>query len=185
MLTRQLLAATAAFIILPSVLSGPLGQDTTLHRMSTLAAQQPVPPSDAHRQFIARYCVSCKNKSPMTGGIALDSVDGLERMAAAAREAGVAVGVLIDVNVGQERCGVAPGRDAVALARRVLEVAAGARAGAGELVLRGLMGYEGHAVGIAERPAREAAVRQAMEKLASTARMFREHGLPADRGGTR
>jgi D-serine deaminase-like pyridoxal phosphate-dependent protein len=117
--------------------------------------------------------------------IALDSAAGLERLTAAAREAGVAVGVLIDVNVGQDRCGVAPGRDAVDLARRVIEVAPGA--GRGGLLLRGLMGYEGHAVGIAERTAREAAVRQAMERLVSTARMFRDHGLPTDivsAGGT-
>ena len=33
----------------------------------------------------------------------------------AAREAGVTIGVLVDVNVGQDRCGVAPGNDSVAI----------------------------------------------------------------------
>jgi D-serine deaminase-like pyridoxal phosphate-dependent protein len=49
------------------------------------------------------------------------------------------------------------------------------------------MGYEGHAVGIADRSAREAAVRQAMEALASTARLFRDRGLSTEivsSGGT-
>jgi len=75
MLTRQLLAATAALIVFPSIYSGPLVQNTALHRVSTVAAQQPAPSSDAHRQFIARYCVTCHNQRSMTGGLALDAVD--------------------------------------------------------------------------------------------------------------
>ena len=38
---------------------------------------------------------------------------------AAAQAAGAEVGVLVDVNVGLPRCGIAPGEPAVALARRV------------------------------------------------------------------
>lgn len=119
--------------------------------------------------------------------IALDSITGFERMAAAARAARVEIGVLIDVNVGQGRCGVSPGDHAVDLGQRVREAAPGTTVGAPGLRLRGLMGYEGHAVGIVERAAREAAVRQAMEGLAKTARMFRDRGLPTDivsAGGT-
>src|SRR5688572_4423263 len=36
--------------------------------------------------------------------VAIDSLDGLGQLAAAARAAGVTVGVLVDVNVGQDRC---------------------------------------------------------------------------------
>ena len=50
--------------------------------------------------------------------VAVDSVNGIDLLAAAAREAGVRVGVLVDVNVGQNRCGVTPDGQAVDLARR-------------------------------------------------------------------
>lgn len=111
--------------------------------------------------------------------MAVDSLAGLEDIAAAAAEAGVEVGVLVDVNVGMPRCGIAPGGEAVALARRVADTA-GVR-------LRGVMGYEGHVVGREDRAKREEGARKAMESLLATARMMREAGLPCDivsAGGT-
>ena len=102
--------------------------------------------------------------------VAVDSVAGLERISEAATAAGVTVGVLIDLNVGQNRCGVAPGDEAVDLARRAMATAG--------IEVRGLMGYEGHAVGIPLRAEREAAVRKSMTQLAATARMFAAAGLP-------
>jgi D-serine deaminase-like pyridoxal phosphate-dependent protein len=82
--------------------------------------------------------------------IAADSIVGLGCMNVAAVEAGVTVGVLIDLNVGQNRCGVAPGDEAVALAERAWALPG--------LKLRGLMGYEGtrSASGRAERRNRRA-----------------------------
>ena len=68
--------------------------------------------------------------------VAVDSIGGIDALSAAARTAGVTIGILVDVNVGQGRCGVAPGDEAVALATRV-----GAMPG---LTMRGVMGYEGH-----------------------------------------
>src|SRR5947207_258592 len=102
--------------------------------------------------------------------IAIDSTAGLDEISAAARGSGATVGALVDVNVGQNRCGVSPGSDAVALAKRI--------AGAPGVELRGLMGYEGHAVGIASRGEREATVRHAMEQLVLTARMLAGARLP-------
>ena len=46
--------------------------------------------------------------------IAIDSAAGLDQISAAARESGATVvGALVDVNVGQNRCGVAPGAEAL------------------------------------------------------------------------
>jgi D-serine deaminase-like pyridoxal phosphate-dependent protein len=104
--------------------------------------------------------------------VAVDSVVGLDRLSAAASEAGVTIDVLVDVNVGQNRCGVAPGDEAVALGKR-----AAATPG---LRLRGVMGYEGHAVGIHDRAQRETAVRSSMNQLSSTAKAFAAAGLPED-----
>jgi D-serine deaminase-like pyridoxal phosphate-dependent protein len=115
----------------------------------------------------------------VTMTVAVDSVAGLDEIAAAARDAGVTIGVLVDVNVGQNRCGVAPGHDAVALGNHIDDAAG--------IKLRGLMGYEGHAVGIAERQPREAAVRKSMQQLIATRRMFDDAGLPIEivsAGGT-
>jgi len=111
--------------------------------------------------------------------VAVDSEFGLDDLAQAALAASVEVGVLVDVDVGMPRCGVAPGEPALALARRV-EATEG-------VTLRGLMGYEGHVVGIEERTEREARAAKAMERLLSTARLVREAGLPCpivSAGGT-
>ena len=57
-----------------------------------------------------------------------------------AQAAGVEIGVLVDVNVGLPRCGIAPGEPALALAKQV-DATDG-------VTLRGMMGYEGHGVGL-------------------------------------
>ncbi len=111
--------------------------------------------------------------------VAVDSDYGLDDIAAAARAAGTTVGVLVDVGVGMPRCGIAPGEPAVALAKRVDETDG--------VVLRGVMGYEGHVVGIEDRADREARAAKAMERLLSTVRMIRDAGLRCDivsAGGT-
>jgi D-serine deaminase-like pyridoxal phosphate-dependent protein len=63
---------------------------------------------------------------------------------------------LVDVNVGMPRCGCDP-RDAGALATRAREAG---------LEVRGVMGYEGHVVGVVDRAERIAATNDAMERLA-------------------
>jgi D-threonine aldolase len=63
--------------------------------------------------------------------------------------------VLIDVNVGLPRCGVAP-----ADAGRLADLAR-----SHGLVVRGVMGYEGHAMGLADAAERRAIVERSMDKL--------------------
>jgi D-serine deaminase-like pyridoxal phosphate-dependent protein len=63
--------------------------------------------------------------------------------------------VLVDVNVGMPRCGCSPD-SAAAIA---------ARARSHGLSVRGVMGYEGHVVGLADRAEREAKTKTAMELL--------------------
>ena len=81
------------------------------------------------------------------------AVDSPETVAAAAK-AGLRE-VLVDVNVGLPRCGVAP-EEAGALADR---------ARAAGLEVRGVMGYEGHCVGNPDREERKRLCDEAMEKL--------------------
>jgi D-serine deaminase-like pyridoxal phosphate-dependent protein len=110
---------------------------------------------------------------------AVDSRRGVEGLSAAAHAAGVRVGVLVDLDVGQGRCGVRPGEQALSLARLVAEMPA--------LELRGVMGYEGHVQPVRERAAREAAARMAMKALVETAELLRGADLPCpivSAGGT-
>lgn len=81
------------------------------------------------------------------------AIDSPETLAAAA-DAGLRE-VLVDVNVGLPRCGCAPA-DAGALADR---------ARARGLRVRGVMGYEGHAVGVADREERERLTAESMRLL--------------------
>lgn len=68
--------------------------------------------------------------------VALDSPEVLDGLADAAAEAGRTVGVLVEVDVGMGRVGVADADEAVALARRAAE-----RAG---VAYRGILFYPGH-----------------------------------------
>jgi D-serine deaminase-like pyridoxal phosphate-dependent protein len=51
--------------------------------------------------------------------MALDSSEALQQLSATASKAGVTIGVLVEANVGQNRCGLEPGPALVALAREV------------------------------------------------------------------
>ena len=81
------------------------------------------------------------------------AVDSRETIDAAAR--GGVREVLIDVNVGLPRCGIAPDE-----AGRLADAARAAG-----LTVRGVMGYEGHAVGIPDRAVREQLCADAMQAL--------------------
>ena len=51
--------------------------------------------------------------------VALDSPEALEGLSQAAQASGVAFSVLVEANVGMNRCGLEPGEDLAALARKV------------------------------------------------------------------
>ncbi len=81
------------------------------------------------------------------------AIDSLQTIEAAAK--GGVKEVLIDVNVGLPRCGCLP-ENAGALAEMARSKG---------LVVRGVMGYEGHAIGLEERSLRLDLTAQAMELL--------------------
>ena len=66
----------------------------------------------------------------------VDSPEGAEQLARAARKAGTCVDVLVDVDVGFRRCGVRTASAAVELGRLASSTPG--------LRLRGVFGYEGH-----------------------------------------
>jgi len=88
------------------------------------------------------------------------AVDSEATVDAAARAGGAVREVIIDVNVGLPRCGCDP-----ADAGRLADLARGKG-----LTVRGVMGYEGHAVGMDDRAVRSQLCEQAMELLLSAHR---------------
>ncbi len=86
--------------------------------------------------------------------VAVDDAANVADLSAMAQRRGVTIGVVVDIEIGMKRCGVAPGQPVVELARRVLESPG--------LDLVGLMGYEGHTVTIPDAGERETAVRRSL-----------------------
>lgn len=104
--------------------------------------------------------------------VAVDDAGNVSQIGDIARSAGVTVGVLVEVNVGMNRCGVEPGAPAVELARIVQRTAG--------VAFRGLMGWEGHTMAIRDPEARARAVVEAVSALTDTAGQCRAAGLPVD-----
>ena len=99
---------------------------------------------------------------------AVDSAEGALALGEAARRAGAEVLVLVDVDVGLGRCGVAGPEEAVELAR-IVERTPGLR-------LEGIMGYEGRMR--ASRAERSRAITRAYQALARTREALLRSRLP-------
>ena len=88
---------------------------------------------------------------------------------AAAEAAGLRLPVLVEIDVGAGRCGVAPGPDAVALARRI--------AGSRHLIFGGLQAYHGSAQHLRRPEQRLAAIGAACDGARRTVEQLRQQGL--------
>src|SRR5579884_724295 len=100
----------------------------------------------------------------------VDSLAGAQALNEAMREAGLTLNVLLDLNVGQNRTGVLPGAEALALARQI-----GAMS---NLRLIGVQGYEGHLQHVRDAEERAQRCRQCMHLLTATAAQLRAEGFP-------
>lgn len=92
--------------------------------------------------------------------VAVDNPENVEHLASSARSKGVKLNVLIEVDVGNNRCGTDPGKPTLELARVVSRHPS--------LRLRGLLGYEGFCQNIRSLKERTEEAQGAMEKLIST-----------------
>ena len=72
-----------------------------------------------------------------TIALCFDSAEQVDAASRVAKDFGVELGALVEIEVGMERCGVAPGKAAAALARRIAD--------APNLTFRGLQAYHGRA----------------------------------------
>ena len=101
--------------------------------------------------------------------VCVDNEQNVADLDAAARAAGAKIDVLVEVNVGANRCGVEPGEPAVHLARRI--------AAAKHLRFAGLHAYQGAAQHARTPVERKAAIVKAVQNVRDTIEALQAHGL--------
>ena len=102
-------------------------------------------------------------------GVLADDAASIRHIGAAARAAGVTIDVLVEIDVGAHRCGVAPGKPAVALA----ELAARTPG----VSFRGLQAYHGAAQHLRQPEERRAATASAAALVRETKAAIEASGL--------
>ena len=102
-------------------------------------------------------------------GVCVDDALNLEDVADAARHAGAKLDVLVEVNVGGNRCGVDPGPSVVDLARRITR--------SPNLRFAGLQAYEGGAQHLRSFEERRAAIGGAVDKVRASLALLEAEGL--------
>jgi D-serine deaminase-like pyridoxal phosphate-dependent protein len=115
---------------------------------------------------IRRLIELCRHADPM---VAVDSDANVKMLSQHALAAGVRIGVLVEIDVGMGRCGVAPGQPALELARLVASSAG--------LKFEGLQGYEGHCVDLRDEAERAAKTGESLKALVETRRLIEHSGL--------
>jgi D-serine deaminase-like pyridoxal phosphate-dependent protein len=107
-----------------------------------------------------------------TIALCFDAPEQVEAASRVARDFGVVLGGLVEIEVGMERCGVAPGRDAAVLARRIAD--------APNLKFRGLQAYHGRAQHLATYQERAQAIAFAIDAVGETLRSLAAENLTCE-----
>ena len=104
--------------------------------------------------------------------VCVDDAGNVADVGAAATTAGVAIDVLVEINVGSGRCGVAPGEEAVALAKRVSSTEG--------LRFAGLQAYHGRAQHIRDHAERGRAIESAVSLARGTVDLLAREGIECE-----
>ena len=105
-------------------------------------------------------------------GVCVDDAGNAADVGAAATTAGVALDVLVEIDVGSGRCGVAPGKEAVALAKRVSATEG--------LRFAGLQAYHGRAQHIRDHAERGRAIESAISLVRTTVDLLAQAGIECE-----
>ncbi len=100
--------------------------------------------------------------------VAIDHPVHVRMISEAARGVGVNVRVLVEVDIGMQRCGVTPGKAALELAQQAHAVPG--------VAFAGLMGYEGQAMDLPDRE-KETACADAISLLADSRELIETSGI--------
>jgi D-serine deaminase-like pyridoxal phosphate-dependent protein len=104
--------------------------------------------------------------------IAVDSLEGIARLSQAMRDAGGTIDVLVEIDVGQGRCGVPPGEPAVALAQEIRRHPA--------LRFAGLQAYHGKAQHLRGAGERQGAIASVVQHVVSTRKLMEAQGIAVE-----
>lgn len=118
-------------------------------------------------QKISRLIELSNRANPI---VAVDCGENLKMISEAASRANKQIGVLIEVDIGMGRCGVAPGKPALDLARVALPLPG--------IKFLGLQGYEGHSVDLRDEQERTEKTLVALKHLVDTRRLLECSGMP-------
>ena len=111
--------------------------------------------------------------------VLVDNSENVQQLSTAAQQEGVELGVLEEIDVGMNRCGVPSGEAAVGLAREI-----SSRKG---LNFKGILGYEGHCVLLDDYERKRTLCLEAMAKNIETKKKLEQSGLRVESvraGGT-
>ena len=103
--------------------------------------------------------------------VAVDNEQNAKDLSAGAVTAGSRINVLVEINVGLGRCGVAPGEPALTLAQAIR--------GLDGIEFKGVMGYEG-GMFIKDRQEKEERCREANRALVDTRDLLVANGIPVE-----
>ncbi|MBE0622574.1 MAG: DSD1 family PLP-dependent enzyme [Burkholderiales bacterium] len=101
--------------------------------------------------------------------VCADAAENVNDLDAAAARAGVRLDVLVEINVGADRCGVEPGAPALALARNV--------AASRNLRFAGLQAYHGGAQHLRSVAERSGAIARTVDLVRSTRALIEQDGI--------
>ena len=102
-------------------------------------------------------------------GVCVDDAGNVRDLQAAAQRAGATIDVYVEIDVGMRRCGVAPGKPALELARAV-----GASA---NLRFAGLQAYHGRAQHLRTMEERQSVIFKASEMVLRTKKLLEQAGI--------
>jgi D-serine deaminase-like pyridoxal phosphate-dependent protein len=111
--------------------------------------------------------------------VIVDDAMNVRQLSQAASQVGVTLNVLVEVNVGMNRCGVPPGKPAVTLAKEIVN--------AHGLKFQGILGYEGHCVLLDDYAKKKQLCLEALAKDVETKQLLIDSGLDVEKvcaGGT-
>lgn len=117
-------------------------------------------------QKIARLVNLAKHSDIM---VAVDNKENVHAISEAAATKGVTIRILVEVNIGMDRCGVNPGKETLELVQDICI--------SPNLKFEGLMGYEGHTVANPNRLERETTTLSDMQKLIETKHLLEKNGI--------
>jgi D-serine deaminase-like pyridoxal phosphate-dependent protein len=103
--------------------------------------------------------------------VCVDSLENAQEISQTASGTGVRIRVLVEVNIGKNRCGVEPGQPAVDLAKNIVALPG--------VQLACVMGWEGHVVRFNDLQERKERCQEAVGSLVGSAMSIRDAGLEA------